>query len=278
MVTKTDSLRLQEMIESFFAQWYNTWTVAIATSGKSSTTSTCIKQHTYPASDGSIPPYVDILVTHGRLSIYSSVINHTTAPIEVKQFFRAAGLSSSLNVMRAAVQGESRLKSMPNNTAVMISFAACFAFRLSSMGPNNSSCLAPSVRKLIEESADVLERIGSDPPHRNGASALYGKHLRQVVASSSRRNGIHAGTTYGHPKLRNSPSLVPFSQNQSGQIKANNSNPIQAASELLQFSAMSGNQIIETITNADALYLPDFLVEDRLAPDWLDWFHVEMNS
>jgi hypothetical protein len=66
--------------------------------------------------ESSIPPYVEILVTHGRLSIYSSVINHPTAPMEVKRFFRAAALSSALNVMRASVQGEGRLKSMPNNT------------------------------------------------------------------------------------------------------------------------------------------------------------------
>ena len=143
--------KLQALIEGFFSRWYALWAFSI--DGSNGT---------------SIPPYVEILVTHGRLSIYSSVINHPTAPIEVKRFFRAAGLSSALNVMRAAVQGESRLKSMPNNTVIMISFAAMISFRLSTMDTTSNRTLAPSIRILIEETADVLERIGTNPPHRKG--------------------------------------------------------------------------------------------------------------
>ncbi len=105
------------MIEGFFSSWYGTWAYAIGGSTRPSTLHVLYSSLTLKI-ENSVPPYVEILVTHGRLSIYSSVINHPTAPIEVKRFFRAAGLSSALNVMRAAVQGESRLKSMPNNTGM----------------------------------------------------------------------------------------------------------------------------------------------------------------
>ena len=222
---------------------------------------------------------MEILVTHGRLSIYSSVINHPTAPIEVKRFFRAAGLSSSLNVMRAAVQGESRLKSMPNNTAIMISFAACFAFCLSTMGAGNISSLTPSIRILIEESADVLERIGSNPPHRNGTSALYGRHLRQVVGSSSRKAILKSRNTrsdlsepvFTGPIQMATPQSVYHSQSEA-QV------PMQI-SELYQFSAMSDNQIIEAINNAgDELCMPNFQMDDKTGLDWLDWFNMDVNS
>jgi hypothetical protein len=220
--------------------------------------------------DNSIPPYVEILVTHGRLSIYSSVINHPTAPVEVKRFFHAAGLSSSLNVMRAAVQGENRLKSMPNNTAIMISFAACFAFYLSTMGSTGNISLAPSIRRLIEESADVLERIGSNPPHRNGTSALYGRHLREVVGSSP-RVPEPVQQQFSMPQMQ---APIPAYHNRPDL-------PSMQMSELLQFSAMSDNQITEAINNAGEeleTYLPNFQMDDKTGLDWLDWFNMDVNG
>lgn len=149
--TNVTSVKMQQMIDGFFGHWYSTWAFAIG-----------------GINGISIPPYVEILVTHGRLSIYSAVINHPTAPVEVKHFFRAAGLSSALKVMRAAVQGESRLKSMPNNTVIMISFSAMISFRLSNMDTKPNNNLAPSVRILIDETAEVLIRIGTAPAHRKG--------------------------------------------------------------------------------------------------------------
>lgn len=224
-------------------------------------------------SDNSIPPYVEILVTHGRLSIYSSVINHPTAPIEVKRFFRAAGLSSSLNVMRAAVQGESRLKSMPNNTAIMISFAACFAFYLSTMGSAGNMSLAPSIRRLIEESADVLERIGSNPPHRNGTSALYGRHLREVLGTSPQPPSQEAATQQRGTQLQQVYS-VPQMQMYQRQGRG-------AIEELVQFSAMSDDQINEAINNAGeefGMFLPGSRMDDKTGLDWLDWFNMDVNA
>lgn len=227
--------------------------------------------------DNSIPPYVEILVTHGRLSIYSSVINHPTASIEVKRFFRAAGLSSALKVMRAAVQGESRLKSMPNNTAIMISFAACFAFYLSTMGLTENMSLAPSIRRLIEEVATLLERIGSNPPHRNGTSALYGRHLREVVDLSPNR-------VNGSSQPRSDPTLYPIQQNISVRPQMQNYQPqtnfaSMQIPDVLQFSAMSDEQINEAIDNAGEeleMYLPNFQMDDKAGLDWLDWFNMDV--
>lgn len=94
--------------------------------------------------------------------------------------------------MRAAVQGEKQLFSMPNNTAIMVSFAACFALRLSTQLAGvtiTSSALAPSVRTLIEETADVLGRIGNITRHRNGMCGLYAKYLRILVKKAAAETG-----------------------------------------------------------------------------------------
>jgi hypothetical protein len=229
-------------------------------------------------SDRRLPPYVEILVTHLRLSIYSGVINHPTAPIEVRHFFRAAGLSSALNVMRAAIQGESQLKSMPNNTAIMISFAACFALSLSAPTVGHNSKLAPSVRTLIRETAGVLERIGSTTGHRNGASALYGRYLRDIVRRAADIVPVHqerephygnanANSSNNRPRAHRADhmhSRASFSEQQPHQTPhQQHIGPQQAAvlagtdyvdaaalwSEPLQFSAMSDNQIIEAVNN-----------------------------
>jgi hypothetical protein len=179
--------------------------------------------------------------------------------------------------MRAAVQGEGRLKSMPNNTSIMISFAACFAFYLSTLSSAGNMSLAPSIRVLIEESADVLQRIGSDPPHRNGVSALYGRHLREVVGTSLRRPEINSLQSQPQSSY---PPVVQTSLPQYENGHGPNLAPIQM-SEMLQFSAMSDDQINEAINNAGAelqTYLPDFQMDERTGLDWLDWFNIDTNA
>src|ERR1700753_3936312 len=133
---------------------------------------------------GQLPPYVEILVSHTKLSTYCNVVNHPTASNDVKQFFRAAGLASAMNVMRAAVHGESRLKSMPNNTVIMVSFAATFALALGSSAPGSRAMLAPNAKALIEKTTQVLERIGSSPRHRKGLSVLFARHIRRILQNS----------------------------------------------------------------------------------------------
>lgn len=279
---------IQNMIEGFFNRWYATWAYSIHTEGD--------KRH-------HLPPYVDILVTHLRLSIYSIVMNHPAASIEVKKFFRAAGLASALNVMRVAVQGEGQLKSIPNNSSIMISFAALFALRLSILTTGAGSLsLAPSIKTLIEETADVLERIGSTPRHRKGAAALYGRHLREVVNSTAlAEQGSSSATpdvqrsdmpmaahhayidapqhSYQNPHSHSSSSnnnnatTIYHQQRQQQQQHPQNHEPA------MQFSAMSDYQIVEAVRDANEELescLPNFsLDEERTGLDWLDWFSAE---
>ncbi|CAG8077248.1 unnamed protein product [Penicillium olsonii] len=234
-----------QLIETFYEGWYASWAPAIGERGSRS-----------------LPPYVEILVTHTQLSTYGGVINHPTAPVEVKRFFRAAGLSSALNVLRAATQGESRLKSMPNNTVIMISFAACSALSLSITPGDSRSSLAPSVRNLIEETAGVLERIGSTPSHRSGASVLYGRFLRELI----RRAPALPSQSRAHPSV-DLPDLVP-------PIDHTPRLPEDIWSEPMHFSAMSDNQIVDAVNRAGTAFgasIPDVPLDDMLDWDWLDF-------
>lgn len=261
------------MIESFYDRWYETWGPAIGEGhckllvvvevGSVVLGGELIQGKAY-----SLPPYVEILVTHTRLSTYGGVINHPTAPLEVKRFFRAAGLSSALNVMRAAIQGESRLKSMPNNTVIMIAFAACSALSLSVVPTDTRSSLAPSVRNLIEETAGVLERIGATPSHRNGASVLYGRYLRELVRRGSGNQNetqIPAEATLRSPSAFGGYGTVP-------PLSQPSFSPL-FWSEPLQFSAMSDGQIIDAVNRAGITFgtgVPDIPLDDLMSWDWLD--------
>ncbi|KAJ5151760.1 hypothetical protein N7492_010055 [Penicillium capsulatum] len=249
---------IKTTIESFYERWVTTWALAIGEGGSRA-----------------LPPYVEILVTHTQLSTYGGVINHPTAPVEVKRFFRAAGLSSALNVLRAAIQGESRLKSMPNNTVIMISFAACSALSLSVTPGDSRSSLAPSVRTLIEETAGVLERIGVTPSHRNGASILYGRFLRELI-----RRGPTMSTQMRDPSR---PMDLPDSILPSTLAPLPPTQPTLAPdlwSEPLQFSAMSDDQIIDAVNRAGSAFgasIPDVPVDDMLGWDWLDFAQTDLS-
>ncbi|KAH8588827.1 hypothetical protein B0O99DRAFT_655767 [Bisporella sp. PMI_857] len=248
--------RLQEMIEGFFNQWYLTWaSIAGGVNGNS------------------VPPYVEILVAHGRLSIYSSVVNHPTAPAEVKRFFRAACLSSALNVMRAAVQGEGRLKSMPNNTVIMISFAAMISLRLSTTNRASNRSMAPSIWNLIAETADSLQMIGTNPPHRNGTSALYGRHLRKVLLSFQDGRVTHSWKPSHSTSVTD--SNVSTSQYNPPILPVTTMSP-----EMVQFSAMSDDQIIQAINAAGNEWdnVPNYQIDERNGLDWLDWFNMEIGK
>jgi hypothetical protein len=252
---------IESSIETFYNRWHATWTVVIGED-----------EHR------ALPPYVEILVTHTRLSTYGGVINHPTAPLEVKRLFRASALSSALNVMRAAIQGEERLQSMPNNTVIMISFAACIALNLSTPETRGNLNLAPSVRKLVEETAAVLERIGNTPSHRNGASVLYGKYLRDIV-----RQALALPSSY-----EQAPTGIigqPLSAEDSVFVPAETTmqllnQPHHSSSNIwtrpLQFSTMSDNEILETVLHANQgfdLTLSDIPIEEDSGFMWLDWMN-----
>jgi hypothetical protein len=246
-------------IESFFDNWKHVWTSVIG-----------------ETENKTLPPYVEILVTHLRLSTYGMLLNHASAPAEVKRSFRASALSSALNVMRAAIQGESRLKSVPNNTVTMICFAASIALALSTpvASKSGNKNLAPSVRHLIEDTATVLERIGSTPAHRNDSSVVYGRFLRVLV------NQVPVGMP--------PPGSVPSNADD---LRQGSSNPFTGVhtstpTELVQdpaasfwpeldFSAMSYNEVNETVTNSqffsvDLLDMPWDQSNSLMLSDWMN--------
>lgn len=211
--------------------------------------------------------------------------------------------------MRAAIQGESRLKSMPNNTVIMIAFAACSALSLSLAGRpgkknKNDNGLAPSVLNLIKETSDVLERIGATPSHRNGASVLYGRFLRDLVS----RAYNSSEDRYEHPRASysfNSPFPPEHIASRNNNIN-NNYNPAESVAaatipyhshhphitssaqavtlaipDTLQFSSMSGDQIIDAVNNA-GLSLDEtmpghqgFPLNEMMPWDWFDYTDVE---
>ncbi|KAL2268452.1 hypothetical protein VTJ83DRAFT_3298 [Remersonia thermophila] len=272
---------IQMMVEKFFDEWHAKWGISIGSG----------PQHR-------LPPYVQILVTHTRLSIYSTVINHPTAPTEVRHFFHAAGLSSALNVMRAAIQGEGQLSSMPNNTAIMISFAACFALRLSGQFAGTSN-LAPSVRTLIEETAEVLERIGSATEHRNGMSTLYGKYLKYIVkkAAAAAAGPAPPVEKPGRPRAGTHPELPAHGhhvaayarssinpRNSFSMAEAMHPSPSVSGflepplwTEPIQFSSMSDDQIVEALSRVNNEFDPGLSVypwDDAAALDWLSWSNL----
>ncbi len=231
---------LKDRIDRFFDQWHTAWEYQIA------------------QRDGRIPPYVAILVSHTKLSTYCSVINHPTATSDVKQFFRAAGLQSALNVMRVAVEGEARLKSMPNNTVIMVSFAACFALGLSTISEDgNRKNLSPQLRRLVEQTAQVLERIGSTPKHRIGTSALFGRHIRRILRTS-------------FPEQPATPVAdIPQEHMSSSQTQLMPPPYGPATQEPYTFD-MTDDQIIDAINNASRSQ-ELFQLDENVFLDWLEW-------
>ena len=184
---------------------------------------------------------------------------------------------------------------MPNNTAIMISFAACFALRLSGQFTGNSN-LAPSVRTLIEETAEVLERIGSFTEHRNGMSALYGKYLKYIVrkvaaaAPSSAEPPVRHSVgpnpdplshrhTPATPYTRHSHARTPFSM--ADTLPPNH--PVSGFlepplwTEPVQFSSMSDDQIVEALSRVNNDFDPALSMypwDDAAALDWLNWSNL----
>lgn len=222
-------------------------------------------------------------------------MNHPTAPTEVRSFFRSEALSSALNVMRTATQGESRLKSMPNNTVIMIAFAACSALSLGFITTKqNENRLAPSVLNLITETADVLERIGATPRHRNGASVLYGRFLHELVARArGQPDGYHSPRQQQQP-----PPMQPYhtarnySPNDSRaytqgylphhpppNISPSTQHMGYPLGQPLQFSSMSGDQIVDAVNSVSlpmgdaGAMLPDyqnFPLNEMMLWEWFD--------
>jgi cell division protein YceG involved in septum cleavage len=171
--------------------------------------------------------------------------------------------------MRVAIQGESQLQSMPNNTAIMISFAACFALTLGAHAAGDSA-LAPSIQNLIEEVATVLIRIGSVTSHRNGLSVLYGRYLKQIVKRA-------AGSTALPEDIHG--RQAPVADNvvaASGTIFNQQDGGVEDTlwPQTFQFSSMSDDQILQILNEPANDLEPSFgglSWEDMTNFDWLHW-------
>jgi hypothetical protein len=139
----------------------------------------------------------------------------------------------------------------------------------------NNLSLVPSIKILIEETAGVLERIGNIPSHRKGTSALFGRHLREVVRNTASSLNLQSNSDQS--------ANIPLTNQNSSMGQVQNSNQGQMPGGLLSFepllfSAMSDDQIVEAINNAgDQLEapLPNFQLEDNTGLDWLDWFNTD---
>jgi hypothetical protein len=190
-------------------------------------------------------------------------------------------LMTVADVMRACIQGESRLKSMPNNTVTMICFAASIALALSAPVPGKSGNqnLAPSIRHLIEDTATVLERIGSTPSHRNGSSVVYGRFLRVLLKQApsadapARPRIIDADPAIAEHERCNSLAESAATRPDSGRAQ----DPIASLwQEPLDFSAMSYNEVNETVTNSDlfSAAMLDLPWDSSNQLMWTDWLHL----
>lgn len=186
----------------------------------------------------------------------------------------------------------------------MISFAACFALNLSGAKTGDSvSQLAPSVKNLIVETANVLERIGGSPPHRNGASALYGRYLRELIKSAPEDSAISQKPQSQPGPVVSSveePTNIPeqatpsFIQDYRPPVHHHyqHMSPTQTSSmvpqppppnpslwtEPLHFSTMSGNQIVEAINQAGTtwdMFPTQFNFDDMTGLDFFDWGNTQ---
>jgi hypothetical protein len=166
---------------------------------------------------------------------------------------------------------------MPNNTAIMISFAACVALELSTTVDGNRADLAPSVQSLIAETADVLERIGSNPPHRNGASVLFAIQLRHVAQrSSSQKAGESTGEWMSAQANSASFAQGIFQQRptQNYATGQSNASAMPTTSDPMVFSGMSNDEIVQAIESAGLgldMSWADLPFGDGANLDWLDW-------
>ena len=163
--------------------------------------------------------------------------------------------------------------------AIMISFAAMLSIQLSTMGEGTNSSLAPSIRILIKETADVLERIGANPAHRKGTSALYGRHLREFISNLGISNLPSRGNNQ-NDQFRQQPQFqVTQSQERNPVYQSQASDPADIEmAQLLQFSAMSDDQINQAINDAGeelGTFVPTMQIDERTGLDWLDWFNME---
>lgn len=167
---------------------------------------------------------------------------------------------------------------MPNNTAIMISFAACFALELSITGDESRAGLAPSVILLINQTADALERIGSTPSHRKGASSLFAKQLRKILALARKdmpqfSQDVVPQDTQPNAQLFNVGRQAPHPPSNFHVGHLDNSEALPT-SDQMNFLGMTNDEIFDAVNNAGIgleTAWPDFRFDEGTNLEWLDW-------
>ena len=136
------------------------------------------------------------------------------------------------------------------------------------------------VSKIGMNSCDqsaARSRIGSTPTHRNGTSVKYGRYLRELVKQTpvhSRQRdpaiGSPAAQSSRSAQLMYNAPMNPMHPFEQRQYSASNS-----WGEPLQFSAMSGNEVIQTVMNFGDFdtALLDLPLQEGNAFTWVDWMN-----
>jgi hypothetical protein len=111
--------------------------------------------------------------------------------------------------------------------------------------------LAPSVWHLIDETADILERIGNITNHRNGASKLYAIHLKELLKQVAiRSQPVEQQSIW--PLTMPQDTGEPHSAHQSNPSIDQPQPPAPAQwMESVHFSEMSDHEIFQTILDAN---------------------------
>ena len=132
----------------------------------------------------------------------------------------------------------------------MVSYAVCFVLGIYAKPSNFGSSIEPSVRILIGQAIDVLDRIGSAPSHRRGMSAVYAKALKEAIGNI--------------PFMSTPAPERHFSLETAGMLPINSSSGL----ELPLFSSMTDNEL----QHAVGLSMPSIdLAAFESGSEWLDW-------
>lgn len=170
--------------------------------------------------------------------------------------------------MRAAVDGKRGLGAMPNNTVIMVSFAACFALALSNVSQGPENVLSLSTLSLIENTCGVLERVGIFSPHFSGLSKLFAQHIRGLLS-----NVFIDDMPNIRQQADNETNRAPFQnvQSISRTTSPNSPNPVHFSTRQDDsILDLTEEQIFELLSSTNVSQGMD-PVNDAMFTNWMDW-------
>lgn len=243
---------LKERIEKFFALWESSWAFQVQP-------------------DGKLTPYLKIVAAHTALAVYCGVISHPTIPTGAQKAFRTAALESALNVMRTALDPDLQQMALPNNTIIMVAFAACFYLGLA---PSTRLPAKSDIRALIGRIADLLEKNGSSSHHLQRTPVIFCQHIRCLLAKPPRSSDMGV-SNLAHAQKSKASMPLQSATTPRGYVPLVEIDP-------LEISDMTYDQILEEMTLAQSDI--DFISANYLTPvgsismDFLDLAELETMS